>query len=547
MGGGGSKYRPQARYAPTIDYYKPYNVSIGNSNQYLQGGGDLYSYYQPASQWDPAKGCNKDFVGTYNCGAGPIKTVSTSGAGTAFFDCRSEHDICTNHRLELTTSGEVRFTDRNGNAITSEVNGINIAAANRKTNESLNPSPHLRAHVEKLNAMVLNGGLPKLSRKFVKYMYPSQTLVPGEYLSSETGNCYLVLTDAGKLEVCALKIKSNPVSAESVLMQGTDTASHALYELDGINTENLGKVANISIDGKRRMYSNNQLALGTKYVEITGKDAKGKSVAYNNPGEMLENISNTTGSIDFCFEQCNSRPGCGGFAVSKNDPEICQLKTTDMFPVGMRVPSTSTQLYKRLYAPKKISESCAKPGNTNVVAIDSVLFDHYPTDRSDPRMTRNTLCGVDQIVETQSSAFADATANLTEIYDKMMAGISSMIKKRTIYNSLRDDPALNVGDKIRDYSTTTDEIKVYNEKEETIRGTEEDTRIGLISETYKYILWSILAIVTIIVIVLYGDIGSGAYSSNISSVTDFFKPSSSSSSSSSSLSSSSSSSESSSG
>ena len=538
MGGGSSStYTPQARYAPAIDHYKPYNVSIGNSDQYLQGGGKLYSYYQPAyEQPDPATGCSKNFVGNYKCGNGALKEITASGASTAFFDCRTEHDICTNHRLELTTSGEVRFTDRNGNSITSGVNGINIDAANRKTNESLNPSPHLRAQVEELNAMVRYDNLPNLKRKFVKYMYPSQSLGPGEYICSATGNCFMVLTTDGKLEVCALKIKSDPVLATSVLMKGSGTVSHALYELDGINVENLGKVANISIDGKRRMYSNSQLSLGTKYIEITGKDAKDRPIAYDNPGESLESVRNDTGSIDFCFQQCSSRPDCGGFAVSKSDPDTCYLKTADMFPVGMRVPSTSTQLYKRLYTPKlqKISESCAKPDNTNVVAIDSVLFDHYPTDRNDPRMTRSTLCGVDQIVETQSSAFADASANLTSIYDRIMAGISAMIKKRTIYNLIRDDPKMNVGNKIRDYATTTNEIGAINEREETIRGTEEDTRIALISETYKYILWSILAIGILIAIVLYGDVGSGGIAANISSVTDLFKSSSSPSSSSSS-------------
>ena len=537
MGGGGSKYQPQHRYGPAIDYYKPYNVSIGNSGQYLGNGtGNSYMYYQPAyEQPDPAKGCSKTFIGTYKCGT-VQKEITAAGAGTAFFDCRTEHNECTNFRLELTTSGEVRFTDRNGNRITSGVTGINIDAANRKTNESLNPSPHLRAQVEELNDMVLYGNLPNLRRSAVTFMHPSQSLNQGEYICSATGNCFMVLTTAGKLEVCALKIKSNPVTAGLMkVMSGSDTVSHALYELDGINTDNLGKVANISIDGKRRMYSNNQLALGKKYVEIVGKDPKGATITYNNPGETLENISNSTGSIDFCFQQCSSRPDCGGFVVSKGDPETCQLKTADLFPVGMRVPNKSSQLYKRLYAPKKISESCAKPGNTDVVAIDSVLFEHYPTDRNDPRMTRSTLCGVDQIVETPSGAFADATANLTNIYDKLMAGISAMIKKRTIYNVLRDDPAMNVGDKIRDYATTTDEIGAINEKEETIRGTEEDTRIELISETYKYILSSILAIVIIIAIVLYGDIGSSSIGSNISSVTDLFKsPSSSSSSSSSS-------------
>jgi hypothetical protein len=534
MGGGGSTYTPSARYAPALDYYKPYNVSIGNSDQYLQGGGKLYSYYQPALQYDPAVGCNKTFEGSYKCGNGPLKQITAAGAGAAFFDCRTEHDECTNHRLELTTSGEVKFTDRIGNSI-SGVTGINIPVADRKTNESLNPSPHLRAQVEELNEMVLNGrfpGLPGLKRKFVTFMYPSQSLNQGEYICSATGNCFMALTTDGKLEVCALKIKSNPVSATSVLMKGSDPVSHALYELDGINVENLGKVANISIDGKRRMYSNSQLALGTKYIEITGKDAKDRPIAYDNPGESLESVRNDTGSIDFCFQQCSSRPDCGGFTVSKSDPDTCYLKTPDMFPVGMRVPSTSTQLYKRLYTPKlqKISESCAKPDNTSVVAIDSVLFDHYPTDRNDPRMTRSTLCGVDQIVETQSNAFEDASANLTSIYDRIMAGISDMIKKRTIYNMLRDDPKMNVGDKIRDYEKTTDEIGAINKKEETIRGTEEDTRIMLVSETYKYILWSILAIGILIAIVLYGDVGSGGIAANISSVTNLFKSPSSSSS-----------------
>ena len=533
MGGGGSKSEPAPRL-PVLKHYTPYKVDFGNSDQYVRSSGGTYSYYQPAyEQPDPAKGCSKTFIGSYQCGAWPKKEIKTEGASTAFFDCRAEHDECANHRLEITTSGEVRFTDRNGNLIPSSdyvsETFTNISKQTKRTNEKLNPSPHLRTQVEELNDMVLNSRLPGLRRTAVTVLYPGQTIYPGEYICSATGNCFMVLTTAGKLEVCALKIKSDSVTEGLMkVMKGSDTKSHALYELDGINVENLGKVANISIDGKRRMYSNSQLSLGTKYIEITGKDAKDRPIAYDNPGESLESVRNDTGSIDFCFQQCSSRPDCGGFAVSKSDPDTCYLKTADMFPVGMRVPSTSTQLYKRLYAPnvKKISESCAKPGNTNVVAIDSVLFDHYPTDRNDPRMTRSTLCGVDQIVETQSNAFADATANLTSIYDRIMDGISAMIKKRTVYNLLRDDPRMNVGDKIRDYEQTTDEIGAINKKEDTIRGTEEDTRIALISETYKYILWSILAIGILIAIVLYGDVGSGGIAANISSVTDLFKSSS---------------------
>jgi hypothetical protein len=159
-----------------------------------------------------------------------------------------------------------------------------------------------------------------------------------------------------------------------------------------------------------------------------------------------------------------------------------------------------------------------------VVAIDSVLFEHYPIDKNDPRMTRNTLCGADQVVETPSDKFGVATAKLTEMYDAVMGSISATINKQTQYNALRNDPAMDVSGKITKYKKNSDEIAEYTEKQETIHGTEEDTRIELISEAYKYVLWSILAIVIIIAIVYYGDVGS--YTTNISSVTDIFKSSS---------------------
>ena len=534
MGGGSSKstYVATAHYAPSIAYRHPYNVKLGNSNPELWGQGQYRSYYQPGYSWDPAVGCNKNFVGSYKCGKNTPKSISAEQAtGTVIaFDCSAEHNACTNFRLELTTSGELRFTDRNGDEMATPTRAAYAFNANnsaKKTNESLNPG-QLPGDIAKLNAMVLNSQLPNLTRRHVQYMYPTQSLVQGQYLCSQTGNCFLVLTPSGALEVRALKIKSSKQTAEGDNKNkfiGTDpqAQSCALYELEGLNVDNLGKVANISIDGKRRMYSNGQLALGRKYVEIQGTDSAGRVLSYDNPGNALETITNDTGAIDYCFEQCSNRPDCGGFVVSTADTGTCQLKTTDMFPVGNRVKSNSAHLYKRLYAPKPVSESCSKPDNSGVVAIDSVLFDHYPIDKADPRMSRSTLCGVDQIVETPTSDFASASDNLTSIYDRIMGGIRSLIKKQTQYNLIRDDPAMNVGEKIGTYTTMTDEIGEHMEREETVKGAEEDTRIELISETYKYILWSILAIAIIIAIVFYGDIGS--YPTNISALTDVFKPS----------------------
>ena len=535
-----------------LGLYSPYTVPDGNANLRLLGKGEAHSFFKPDG-WDPAVGCEKNFVGTYKCGNAPPKSVSVDGASGKIvnFDCKEQHEQCINFILELTNEGMLVFGRqhagiRRGRGLPASMapideliksslarpdNPIKTVNAAPRTNESVNPDQQ-PGDINKLNLMVLNSELPGLSRKHTKYMYPSQELKRGEYLCSSTGNCMLVLDHDGNFEVRAIKLKTENIGGTMQgtkriggTMQGTDSKSCALYELSGLNVRNLEKVANISVDGQRRLYGYKQLELGTKYVEITGTDLTGETVTYDNPEDTLEIIPNETEIIDYCFEQCTNRlDTCGGFTVSKNEPNKCHLKTTNVFSVGNRVQNNSTQLYKRLYAPKYVSESCSKPGNTDVVAIDSVLFDHYPIDTEDPRMKSSTLCGADQVVTTPSSAFETATAKLTELYDAVMNSISATISKQTQYNTLREDPSMDVSGKIIKYKKKSDEIAKYTEKQETIQGTEEDARIELISETYKYVLWSILAIVIIIAIVYYGDIGS--YPTNISSVTDIFKSSS---------------------
>lgn len=553
MGSGGSKSKQKE-----LKYSKPYDVKSNNANDDIvfvpvkdsDGKYDsgLLAYFERSFReptnandflsiarkvgligsygTDPAWGCTKDFVGTYQCGhvSTKAKRVEHTSVGfnqKVYFDCSSEHAACINFRLELTTEGKLQFTDRDNKLITTGMANPHPFAANNaapRTNENVN-SQQPTEHVTILNNMILDGKLPGLSRAFVQYMYPSQELKRGEYLCSKTGNCMLVLDQAGNLDVRALKLKTAKIGET---MQGNrDSTSCALHELTGLNVDNLGKVANISIDGNRRMFSTNQVAPGKKYVEITEKDKAGRKILYDNPGEKLENVTNDTGVIDFCFDQCNSRNDCGGFVVSDNAPKICQLKTTDLFPVGNRVQSDVTHLYKRLYAPKQqVSESCMKPENAGIVAIDSVLFDHYPTDKNDPRMTPNTLCGVDELVRTPTTEFNTASANLASIYDTIMDKIKKTIKVQTMYNLFRNDPGMDVGGKITDYTNTTDQIKTFTDKEETVRGAEEDTRLSLISETYKYIVWSIVAVIIIIVIVIYGDIGTYA---NLGAIADIFK------------------------
>jgi hypothetical protein len=287
----------------------------------------------------------------------------------------------------------------------------------------------------------------------------------------------------------------------------------ALYELNGVSVDNLDKFANISIDGKQRMFGIYQRELGEKYVEVTGTDVIGRTVTYDNPENDLQAITNENRDIAYCFNQCSIRPDCGGFVVSNTQPDKCYLKTTGMFPTGNRVKNPDTKLYKRLYKPKGVSSSCMRPENAQVAAIDSVLLDHYPKDRYST-MSKSTLCGVDQLVENPTNRLsAIESGALATFLTNMSTKIGKAMEKITYYNTVEADPEMDTNRRIDGYDAVNREIKSIVNKQDVISGVEEDTHLQVVSETYKYIIWSIVAIVIIIVIVTYGDISN--YTTNI--------------------------------
>jgi hypothetical protein len=515
MGPGPSKID---RWGLRWDSYRPFNVSRDNVTPQLWGTGQVQSYYQPAWWYDPAKGCNKSFVGTYTCGKGLPKNVTMNnfnGSSVATFDCRTEHDACIAFRFEVTDTGMLRFTDKNGNLLKQ------FYETNVETNESVNIGQR-REDIYKINKMVLDGRLPpefKLRLTYVKYMYPSQALKAGEYICSSTGNCFFALDETdGMFKLFTIKIRSGPAGGTTVVTGMNDVAgsstkkSAALYELRGVSVDNMDRLANISIDGKQRAFGLLQRELGEKYVEITAKDVIGRNVTYDNPENDLEEVDNDTRDIEYCFNQCSIRPNCGGFVVSEGKPDKCYLKDTNMFPVGNRVKNPDTKLYKRLYKPKGVSSSCMRAENAQVVAIDSVLLDHYPKVGG---MSRNTLCGVDQLVEAPTASLNRIESGaLADFLSTMGAKIEKAIDKLTYYNTVESDPQMNVNHRINRYDNVNTEIKSILKKQDVISGVEEDTHLQVISETYKYIIWSIVAIIVVIVIVTYGDISN--YATNMS-------------------------------
>jgi len=276
------------------------------------------------------------------------------------------------------------------------------------------------------------------------------------------------------------------------------------------------------------------LELGNEYTKIAENDFSGVETNYNNPGNDLKTVDNEAMELAYCMDQCNANPECGGFVVDRNDPDKCYLKNKDMFPNSNRVKDvTGKELYKRLQRPVGVSKSCMKPQNMQVVAIDNTLFEHYPFDPVHPKVTSRTLCGVDELVENPTNRLADIQTGILDAWKTAIGNrITQAIKVMTQYNAIQDDSELQVNAHIDRYDAVNTGIKKIINTREIIDGVEEDTHIQVISETHKYIIWSIVAAVLMIVVVVYGDISgyTSAFGNISKSIGNFFTSSSTSSS-----------------
>lgn len=527
--------------------YKPYKVTANNISDRLQPGLKLKEFkYTPPTGFDPAEGCSKTLDISHTCGKAASVTQAITKFGDnkdtdeAVINCETQANACENYRVEVTTQGRVLFTYRGGALIKEH-----FATKSTENVSEYQNRDQPKNHIAEINQMVLNDALPasmNFKRKYKQYMYPGQSLGPGEYICSNTGNCFFGLdpTDS-KFKIFTIKIRSDAkkitVNDQNIqVIEGLNDSgtniSGALYELNGVDAKNLNNLANISIDGKRRRFGKGTFELGNKYTEIINIEPSGKKITYDNPGNDLEAITNESGDINYCFDRCSSRSDCGGFVVDNTDPDKCFLKDKGIFPSANRVRDVDKKLYKRLYTPKNVSESCMKPDNKNVVAIDSILLDHYPFDKPG-EMTQNTLCGSDQLLEDPSRKLRDIeegaiSSFMTTITNNLNKAFNVMMQ----YDTIQSGDEMNVNARIDKYDKVNTKIKSILNKQDTISGVEEDTYIQVISETYKYIIWSIIAVVIIMVIVVYGDVSN--YTTNITSTLgNFFKSSSSSSSSSS--------------
>jgi hypothetical protein len=212
---------------------------------------------------------------------------------------------------------------------------------------------------------------------------------------------------------------------------------------------------------------------------------------------------------------CDKDEKCGGIVYSSSEGGKCELKDrTKMYPVGLRVVDHNKKLMLKVPSINGTIKDpeCAAAGKGEYKMIDSTQYRYYPDGGA---MSSTTKCDVTGMVPKEGNLTMpdiapvlnavqqqrDNTNNQIAEYGKQLAvskpteGFRSSFReglenKQNVEQSTYGKAMVGVRDTIQ-------KIGNAQYQRERLNAIKDETNKRLISESYKFILWSILAILTV--------------------------------------------------
>lgn len=211
-------------------------------------------------------------------------------------------------------------------------------------------------------------------------------------------------------------------------------------------------------------------------------------------------------SMEKCREMCDDDQKCGGFVYTKTSGAgtgggMCELKDkAKMYPVGLRVADSSKQLMLKVPTINAgIGDDACRANNGKYMAIDTARYAHYPDTGA---MTSGTKCSMRDIIPKEGTLTAPSADGILAATDKQIgitAGKTAEYRAQTTasesFTTVRE--GFSYLDTMQDVSNNL--LKIANAKyqRERLLAMTEETNNLLMAESYKFILWCVLAILAV--------------------------------------------------
>lgn len=238
----------------------------------------------------------------------------------------------------------------------------------------------------------------------------------------------------------------------------------------------------------------------------------GADIPLSKPMPVDERVN---GTIEQCRAICDPDENCGGFVYTKGaGTEVgrCELKDRKkMYPNGLRATDPTKQLFMKVpNINESVKDPACKVGNGVYSMIDRTQYDHYPLG---PAMSSDSKCdmkgmipkdgslkmpNVDPVLEATASVIKE-TEQKTDEYRQQTQGSSGASTTTESFTTLRE--GLSYVQTMEEVKNNLTKIaKAEYQRERLVAISEESNKV-LITESYKFILWSILAILVVLALI----------------------------------------------
>jgi hypothetical protein len=171
-------------------------------------------------------------------------------------------------------------------------------------------------------------------------------------------------------------------------------------------------------------------------------------------------------------------------------PEQCWLKNSEMFPKGLRQEDNDLELYIRNKSVTN-NNSC----NKTVEASTITDWELFPIGE---KMTMDTLCNLGAITEQERKELEQKHTKLSGIADIIKNKLQYLTKEKSKIDMSMDKNINKLKTDISSYHNIWEQADNHIANTDNINAILEDTDLNMVSQNYKYLLWTILAILLII-------------------------------------------------
>lgn len=322
----------------------------------------------------------------------------------------------------------------------------------------------------------------------VPFLKTNQMLFKNDWISSNNGSILLRMENDGNLVLYKFILNCKEATSDGRKLYYGNQLSNAVYDLGkdnvGVNS-NMGTLAYVDPDSQLYPYSQNNITYSDKYsstldnTNINGYDIAGAGV------------SNT--SIDKCMSVCNTNKDCNAFVyntsgsnsicIPKNIPDSVLYSSNNLDTVE------DSTLYIRDKKPLNVPDGI----NPKVFNVNSIAYNNYNNTKQNP-----VNGGLANFIAPQKSELSNVQKQINSLSNELGNNVDS-IQARVLKPIEGFEGSKLFYDNIKEIDSNKKKIERLEKNMPNVDNMLNDTNIVVLQENYSYLLWSILALATVII------------------------------------------------